>query len=96
MKPICVACGRFYRMKKGGFYFTEGMPRDGKHRPPAGKEHDADWKDYKLWVGDLWHCVGCGHEIISGVAFKPLREHYHDDFQETKERCGAKFRVNDC
>jgi hypothetical protein len=96
MKPICVKCARFYRMKKGGFYFVEGMPRDGTRRAESGIEHDAEWKDYKLWVGDLWHCLGCGHELISGVAFQPLSEHYKEEFRRWVERTGAKFRVNDC
>lgn len=96
MKPICVHCHRFYRMKKGGFYFVEGMPRDGSHRPPAGIENDADWQDYKLWMGDLWYCLGCGHEIISGVAFQPLRERHHDDFEQVKQETNALYRVNDC
>lgn len=84
MKPICVRCRRFYRMKKGGFYFIEGMP------------NDADWQDYKLWVGDLWHCLGCGNEIISGVGLQPLSERHHQDFEEVKERVGATIRINDC
>ena len=96
MKPICVRCRRFFRMKKGGFYFTEGMPKNGTRRPEPGAEHDADWQDYKLWVGDLWHCLGCGNEIISGVAYQPLRERHHNDFTDVKERVGATVRINDC
>lgn len=96
MKPICVRCRRFYRMKKSGFYFTEGMPKDGRWRPQSGLEHDADWQDYKLWSGDLWHCLGCGNEIISGVGLQPLRERHYQDFEEVKERVGATIRINDC
>ena len=96
LKPICVKCRRFYRMQRAGFYFTEGMPKDGTHRPQSGAEHDAEWQDYKLWCGDLWVCQGCGHQLISGTGRQPVREHYHDDFADAKERVGAKVRVNDC
>jgi hypothetical protein len=96
LKPICVKCARFYRMKKGGFYFVEGMPRAGSHRPESGIEHDAEWEDYKLWVGDLWECRGCGHELISGVGYMPLAENFQEGFQRWVDECGAKFRVNDC
>ena len=43
MKPICVPCQRFFRMKRSGYYFTEGMP-NGQTRPAAGKAHAHEWK----------------------------------------------------
>jgi hypothetical protein len=81
-------------MKNSGYYFTEGMPLKG--RPPAGKEHDSSWTDYKLWSGDFWQCEGCGHTLISGTGRSPIAEHYMPDFKAQKERLGATFRVNDC
>ena len=27
MKPICIPCRRFYRVKQNGYHFIEGMPR---------------------------------------------------------------------
>lgn len=95
MKPICVPCQRFFRMKKSGFYFLEGMPRGNDVLP--GTVDAASWKPYKVWAGDLYGCEGCGAEIISGTGCERLAEHYEDDFSETVKRLGAdQFQVNDC
>jgi rubredoxin len=99
VKPICVKCQRFYRCKKTGLYFIEGMP-DSNDTPP-GTRFDSEWKPYKLWSGDLWQCQGCGHEVISGVGRNPVLEHYEPGFAELLERVeqaqGAPtFKVNDC
>lgn len=99
MKPICVKCRRFYRIKKGGFYFIEGMPRAGVAALRVGDSdwhNDANWQDYKLWSGDLWECKGCGHQLVSGVGLAPVRERHHEDFAAMKEGLGAHYRVNDC
>ena len=99
MKPICVKCQRFYRPKKNGFYFIEGMPEGtlelGRPIEPGTVEPER-WKPYKLWVGDLWECRGCGHQTIAGVSHRPLREHYEPDFAEQVKRLGATYQVNDC
>jgi hypothetical protein len=94
MKPICVPCERFYRPKKNGTAFIEGMPNADDARP--GKDHRLEWSDYKLWHGDKWACPGCGHEIIVGVAKEPLSEHYLPDFEKMVESFKPIFRVNDC
>jgi hypothetical protein len=95
MKPICVPCHRFFRMKRSGFYFLEGMPRGEGVRP--GTEDASRWAPYKIWAGDLWCCEGCGAEIISGVGQNRLAEHYQADFAETVEHLSAdQFQVNDC
>lgn len=93
MKPICVQCQRFYRPKKNGFFFIEGMPRDDA-RP--GTVDAALWSPYKLWCGDLWECEGCGHELVSGVGRNPVAEHFQSDFAETAARHGVILQVNDC
>jgi len=54
------------------------------------------WKPYKLWSGDKWRCEGCGAEVISGVGFNPVAEHYQPDFAERAAQLGADFQVNDC
>jgi hypothetical protein len=96
MKPICVPCARFYRPKKNGFYFLEGMPK-GDARPQSGTAEPEKWKPYKLWVGDLWECQGCGATLISGVAGSPLAEHHQPDFITKTTNCnGWQFQVNDC
>lgn len=55
-----------------------------------------DWQPYKLWVGDLWRCRGCGAEIIVGVPHQPLSEHYKPDFAEALARFQPKRQVDDC
>lgn len=95
MKPICVKCQRFFRMKKSGYYFTEGMPKEnGAKQGTAEKEK---WKPYKIWAGDLWECLGCGFQIVSGVGGAPMAEHYQSDFKGVHERLNAgQLQVNDC
>jgi hypothetical protein len=94
MKPICVKCQRFYRPKKNGTAFIEGMPKG--NGVPAGTEAPEGWKPYKLWIGDLWECFGCGNEVIVGVAPDRIAEHYEPDFAEKVRIFGATIQVNDC
>jgi len=98
MKPICYKCRRFFRPKKNGLFFLEGMPIDGETRAEPGLAEPERWKPYKLWQGDLWECQGCGTEIIHGTGFEPFNEHYKKDFEEeVLRRCGEKpYQVNDC
>lgn len=100
MKPICVPCRRFYRMKKGGFYFIEQMPGPraaGEANPPPGNAAPEKWKPYKLWAGDLWECPDCGAQIVSGTGREPVSEHYKPEFAETVKLTGAdQLHVNDC
>jgi hypothetical protein len=95
LKPICVKCQRFYRPHYNGRWFVEGMPKGGSADALPGKDHPEDWKPYKVWVGDEWICHGCGHLIIVGVAWSPVREHYQDDFEQARERA-TYLQVNDC
>lgn len=94
MKPICVPCERFMRPKRNGYYFLEGMP--ATQRPDIGKGADG-WEPYKLWVGDLWECPTCHHQLVSGVALHPIAEHYEPDFQRQVDVYGAeRLLVKDC
>lgn len=96
MKPVCRPCQRFFRPKKNGFAFVEGMPI-GPDRPLPGTQEPEKWKPYKLWMGDLWHCQGCGAEIVVGVAPEPLAEHYQPDFEAKRASYPtASYIVNDC
>lgn len=96
MKPVCVPCQRFYRMKKSGYYFTEGMPV-GHERALPGTVQPERWKPYKVWVADLWECPGCGSTILSGFGASPVAVQHESGFRETIERLGAsQFQVNDC
>jgi hypothetical protein len=94
VKPVCVKCQRFFRPKKTGFYFVEGMPKVNNAAP--GTSEPEKWGPYKLWVGDLWVCHGCGREIVSGVAGSPIAEHYQPDFEGQRAAHAANLQVNDC
>jgi hypothetical protein len=95
MKPICVPCGRFYRLKRSGYYFIEGMPKFRDAEPGHGQP--SFWQPYKVWSGDLWHCPGCNHEIIHGTGRGPISEHYKPDFAQCVATLHAdQFTVNDC
>lgn len=94
MKPICVPCQRFFRPKKNGFPFIEGMPKSNDAEP--GTAEPDQWKPYKLWMGDKWGCEGCGTEIVVGVGRDPIAEHYQPQFAVTVGRYGVDLQVNDC
>ena len=95
MKPICVPCRRFFRPKKNGFHFIEGMPTDRYALP--GLKEQRKWKPYKLHVGDLWECPDCKNQIVVGVPLNCLAEHHQDGFHdEVVVRNGYQLQVNDC
>jgi hypothetical protein len=96
LKPVCVACQRFYRPERNGTAFLEMMPRDGDERARPGKAEPERWTPYELWLGDLWKCAGCGHEIIVGTGWRPVARHYEPDFETKVAAYGAPLRVNDC
>jgi hypothetical protein len=39
-----------------------------------------DGAPYRLWDADLWECVECGVEIITGFGQRPLAEHWQDAY----------------
>lgn len=94
MKPICAPCRRFFRPKKTGIWFVENMPRLSS--APPGNEAPEEWRPYKLWRGDLWECLGCGAQIVSGVAREPVAEHYEPNFAAALESTAPTITVNDC
>ena len=96
LKPVCVGCERFMRMKQAGYYFIEGMPKDS-NQSPIGKGADDHWIPYKVWAGDLWECRTCGHQVISGLGQHPVAEHFEPDFADTIEKTRAdRLMVKDC
>lgn len=96
MKPICVPCRRFYRPERNGTYFVEAKPT-GNELAPAGNEAPELWEPYKLWVGDLWKCRGCGHELIVGTGRQPVSQDYHSNFKEIIAKTGGgDITINDC
>jgi hypothetical protein len=97
MKPVCVPCQRFFRCKKTGYYFIEAMPVAGVELATPGTTHPEQWTPYKLWVGDMWECQGCGATILSGFGARPIGEHYQEGFEDQVARLGAlQLQVNDC
>ena len=64
-------CGRFMRCKKNGVTVEE-LTEIGE--------------GYKLWDADLYECVECGVEIISGFASRPMVEHYEPNYQKCREQ----------
>ncbi len=60
--------------------------------------HNRDgWHPYKLWLGDLWRCRGCGHEIIVGTGANPVAEAYlADNFDLATKAYPPIITVNDC
>lgn len=94
MKPICVKCQRFYRVKKNGYSFIEGMPI--VDRAVVGVRGNGEWQPYKLWVGDLWECPDCLAQIIVGTGLNPISEHYQPEFVAQVEKYGPQLQVNDC
>lgn len=96
MKPVCVTCQRFFRPKKNGTSFVEGKPAPGVVNAVPGTARPEDWKPYKLWLGDRWACDGCGAQIIVGVGFQPVCEHYKPDFADAVASFRPALQVNDC
>lgn len=94
LKPICVACQRFYRPHKNGRRFVEAMPI-GEVRSPPGTSHPELWKPYKVWQGDEWQCQGCGHLLIVGVAMEPLSVQHMENFDRWVASA-PYLQVNDC
>jgi ribosomal protein L37AE/L43A len=93
-KPVCPKCARYFRPKQNGTYYVEMKPIDGSVRSPPGLTEPEMWKPYKLWMGDLWICHGCGAEIIVGAGYCPISEDYMDGFTGEVER--VTIKVNDC
>lgn len=91
-KPICVACRRFFRPKKNGFRLIEGKPKGGSRAPP-GLTAPELWAPYKVWIGDLWSCQGCGTEIVVGFGESPVSQDYKPGFHEA---CECLIQINDC
>ena len=95
MKPICITCRRFFKMKKSGLAFIEGMPI--KQTPPnPGLREPENWKPYKLWYGDYWECPDCNAKIIVGTGDNAISEHFKEDFSKQWSLHDAWLQINDC
>lgn len=95
MKPICAPCRRFFRPKKTGFEFIEGMPTE--NGAPPGTSAPEKWKPYKIWMGDLWECQGCDTTIVNGMGLAPIAVQHHPFFGDRLSGLGPDaLQVNDC
>lgn len=95
LKPVCVPCARFFRMRKSGFYFVEAMPIIS-HALPGTAEPDK-WRPYKIWSGDRWECEGCGATILSGFGLAPIAHQHQEDFNQILRNLNAsQLQINDC
>lgn len=99
-KPVCVACRCFYRPEKNGFFLVEGKPdnntQDLSPDEYRGTRHPEVWSPYKLWIGDMWECPECHHQIVVGFAGQPISQDYLPGFEEKIEACGNPIQINDC
>lgn len=87
-KPVCVGCALFFRPKKNGVYFIEGMPVMDKG--------NKTWVPYKLWSGDLWECNSCGGQLVIS-ANQEIAIQHEPDFKRLVESYKAGWLiVNDC
>ena len=76
---------------------SEGMPEPGLCEHPSPGKGSLGWKPYKVWAGDLWECPTCGHQLVNGVGYQPLAEHYQEEFGRTVVQTGAEqLIVKDC
>lgn len=89
----CVPCRKFYRVKKIGVAFEEGMPGGSRLADPGGD----GWGPYKLWMGDLCECPGCGAQIVfTATGQQPIAEHYQPTYAAARERFRPIVRIDDC
>lgn len=92
-KPVCVKCQRFYRPKRNGYIITEMKPKPAYRPVPPGDIEPEMWEPYKIYRSDLWHCLGCGHELAI-LASQPVAEHYEPHFEELSK--SSQSVINDC
>lgn len=65
-KAVCVKCCTELYPKKNGVYVLEY----------------AHFGPYKLFHADMWACMTCGHEVVMGIAERPIAEHFQQGFKE--------------
>lgn len=83
-KPVCLKCGLFFKPTKTAVGWEEMMPVD------------SDWRPYKLWMGDLMECRGCGAEIISGHGGDPIAIQHEDGYDRIRSQVAPVVCVEDC
>jgi hypothetical protein len=66
---VLCGCGRFMQVKQNSVTVEE-LREDGS--------------PYKLWDADLYACVECGVEIITGFGRSPLAESWQPSYQDQR------------
>ena len=66
---VLCGCGRFMRVKQNSVTVEELL---------------EDGSPYKLWDADLYECVECGVEVITGFGKSAFVEHWQRDYQATR------------
>lgn len=68
---VLCGCGRFMRVKQNSVTVEELL---------------EDGSPYKLWDADLWECVECGVEIITGFAQQAFAETWQSTYAAQRDR----------
>jgi hypothetical protein len=68
---VLCGCGRFMAVKKNSVTLEELL---------------EDGAPYKLWDADLFECVECGVEVITGFGSRPMAEHWQPGYRAQRER----------
>jgi hypothetical protein len=55
------------------------------------EERLEDQAPYKLWDADLYECLECGTEIITGFGQRPLAEHWQPTYADLRARLGPIY-----
>jgi hypothetical protein len=74
---VLCGCGRFMVVKRNSVTVEELL---------------SDQAPYKLWDADLYECVECGTEVITGFARSPLAEHFQPTYAEQRARLHPIYR----
>jgi DNA-directed RNA polymerase subunit RPC12/RpoP len=69
--PVCVKCGREFKIKKNGVMVLE----------TTGPTGDP----YKIWNTDLWECPKCYFQILHGYGSNPVAYQGDPDFEELRK-----------
>ena len=73
---VVCGCGRIMFAKKNSVTVEETL---------------EDGSPYKLWSADLYACIECGAQVITGFARVPLVEHYRPEYAEVRARRGPIY-----
>jgi hypothetical protein len=68
---VVCGCGRIMRVKTNSVTVEEQLEDGGP---------------YKLWDADLFECVECGVEVITGFGRSPIAEHWQPGYADARAR----------